>query len=771
MKNYKNWRKTVATTMAFTASVCAFSQEQIDTNDLIDMDLEDLMNMTVSSSSFFNLKSSETPGYIFNLDMQKVYTSQSLIEIANMSMPGVSDGAHPDTRIIGVRGMKTVDNSKTMIMFDGQNLNLRANVGYGVGLSSKLLGDVKSLEVSLGPNAIVHGSGAISGYINMVPKNGFDNSGIFVNVAKEFEKNAENQKNGISKTEIGYGFGSATRNAYLYAGYYFSNGWQADTDTILVKDKKIAVNNVNGNTRRANLRFSAHTNFDGFGLNFGYMQNYLNGNSSKGVEQNVFQRQFNASLKYNKDITDYENVELRFNNELSDLGRIQSELAGGAESHIEGKIIAKSTRFTNNSLAVGALFGARKFYTGKFYFGNDIDPVSVSDKAWMRDPMTDDAYVDENGNKNNPKYLWACGQMPKGSWNEFAIFAEDIYKLNDKLVVALGLRYDRFSVEDFDDVQSNFAPRLAFSYLINDNHVVKASYQQGFRTMDFYNLGQTIYQKVANVSFALRKADSNYKTYYFDVTPEKLHSIELNYMGEYLDKALKLEANAYFNTYENTIDFYNLVSWDSNKYLEDDSYRGDYTAIGEKYFNATERENFMINNVSNSHKTKKNQTKTFGAYVNNSENVQILGGELIATYNASTNTFVRASYSLSKSLTDSYADNAQHPTQMFKLDATQYLFARKLMLNAQFEFEPALEDNDKNHENYHDVYFESRTMLDGAIAYRINDAVSLQASVNNILGEDRPGITYKPDAKNNYTELTNMGCNERRYWLSIKVNM
>ncbi|MBR6251631.1 MAG: TonB-dependent receptor [Bacteroidales bacterium] len=741
--------------------------------DLFALDLEDLMNTAITSSSFFTLSPKETPGYIYSKDMREVHGQRSLIEIANMSMPGVSDGAHPDTRIIGVRGMKTVDNSKTMVMFDGQNLNLRSNVGYGVGLSSKLLGDVKTLEVSLGPNAIVHGSGAISGYINMVPKNGYNDKGFYATVEKEYEENAQNMMSGISRAEVGYGFGSEKRNAYIYAGYYFSNGWQADSNLVASKlnSDKLAARNVNG-TKRANMRFSAHTNFDGFGLNLGYMQNYLAGYDSKANEQDAFQRQFNASLKYNKDITDYENVEVRFNNELSDLGRIKGDvLAGGAESHLEGKIIAKTTRFANNSLAVGALFGARRFYAGKFYFGHDVDPIGA-EPQYKKDPTTGNSYQNEKG-KPDAAYLWANGQMPQGTWNEFAIFAEDIYKFNEQLIVALGLRYDRYTVKDFDDVQSNFAPRLALSYLVNDNHVVKASYQQGFRTFDFYTLGQTVYQKSSEISYTLTKNGGEYGSYYFDVTPEKLHSFELNYMGEYLDKALKLEANAFYNKYENTIDFYTLVSWDSNKYLENsdeyvENYRGDYNVIGQKYFNAYEQENFMYNYVSSSHKTRKNQTKTFGAYVNNSEDIKIVGGELIATYNAPTNTLVRASYSLSKSLTDSYADNSQHPSQMLKLDATQYLFGRKLMLNAQFEFEPALEDNEKNHENYHDVYFESRTMLDGTIAYRLTSAVTLQASVNNILGEDRPGITYKPDMSNNYTELTNMGCNERRYWLSVK---
>lgn len=769
MKTYQNWRKTVAAIvmLSYTANITA--QQQVDTENLVDMDLEDLMNLTVSSSSFFNLKSSETPGYIFNLDQQKIYSQQSLIENVRMLIPGMSDGAHPDTEIVGVRGMKTVDNSKTMIMFDGQSLNLRANVGYGIGLSSKLLGDVKNLEVSLGPNAIVHGSGAISGYLNMVPKNGYDNNGIFINVAKEFEKNADNQKNAISKTELGYGFGNEKRNAYIYAGYYFSNGWTPDscfTTKQLTKD--ILNESKVGNTERANFRLSAHTNFDGLTFNIGYLQNYRSSWSSKATAQNDFTRQMNAKLKYALNIGSFETIEFAISNELTDLGRIQSTQVGGAESHSEGKIIAKTTRFNNNQLAIGALWGVRKFYAGKFYFGHDIDPT-IADNAYVRDPLTGNSYADEKG-KSDANYLWASGQMPNGKWNEFAVFAEDIYKLNDAFVVALGIRFDKFKVKEFDDTQHNIAPRIAFSYIINDQHVVKAAYQQGFRTMDFYNMGQTLYQKVPQVIYALSKADilSNYS---FNIEPEKLHSIELNYIGEFANKILKIEANAYFNIYQNTIDYYPLVSWTSNTYLENNNYIGDYTAIGEKYFTPEQQKYFMTNFVSSSYKKNKNKSTTFGAYVNNSDDIKIVGGEFIANLNTQTDTHVRLSYSLANPITDSYGKTAQYPEHQIKASAMQYLFSKTLMLSAQFEFEPSLKDNEENRVAYHDVYFEPRTLFDATAAYTIKQYVTIAATVNNILGENRPGITYKPDMSNNYVELTNIGSNERRYWLSIKVNI
>lgn len=777
MKTLTALRQRVATILLLLTTVGIMGQQQVDTDDLADLDLEDLMNMTVSSSSFFTLKSSETPGYIYSLDLNKVYSSQSLIENVRMVIPGMYDGAHTDTEVIGVRGMKAVDNSKTMVMFDGQSLNQRANVGYGLGLTSKLIGDVKSVEVCLGPNAIVHGSGAISGYINMTPKNGYDNPGLFANVSKEFEANADNKANFISKIEAGYGFGTSSRNVFVYAGYYNSDGWSPDSSFATSAEyNKARLDTIRvNNTEKPNFRISTHANFDGLTLNVGYMQNYR---SSKLGAQDNFQRQLNAKLKYTLSLGDAESVDFVLADEQSDLGRFSIKkgtadktIAGGAENHVEGKVIFKTTRFNNNSLALGALYGSRNFHAGEFFFGSDFN-YTYNDCSYITDPNTGNSYADSK-NKPDVNYLWASGQMPEGKWKEMAFFAEDIYKMNDNLVMALGLRYDHFKVADFDDNQSNLAPRFAVSYLVNDNHVVKASYQQGFRTMDYYNMGQTKNNKVAVINYRLHHyGDNRYadKTFNIKIEPEKVHSVELNYHGDFASKAVSLDVNAFYNIYKNTIDFIKLSEWTSDSYLADpDNYKGDHTSTGLKYFSAEELSDFMFEYISSTYKRQAGKYNYFGAYVNNGDDIKIIGGEVIATATPTTDTRVNVAYSFAKSLTDSYADISQCPTSQLKASATQFFLNKNLVLNAQFLFEPSLKDNEQNHENYHDVYFTPRTTLDLAAAYTFVKGVTLQFTVNNVTAEERPGITYKPSMKDNYPQLTKLGENERQYWLSLKL--
>lgn len=751
---------------------------QMVVEDVFALDLADLMNTEVQSSSFLTLKAKEAPGFIFSLDMGEQRAQHSLIEIAKMTLPSFSDGSHPDTETFGVRGMKMVDNSKSMVMYDGQNLNMRSNIGYGIGLSSMLLGDVKTLEVSLGPNAIVHGSGAISGYVNMVPKNGYDNGGLSVDVSKEFEHAADNQASAVSRAEVSYGFGSQRRNAFFYAGWYHSDGWTADS-AFQTKRLNAALIGQHpfGDTPKANFRLSANANLDDWSLNAGYMQNSRSSFSSakEATHQTLFTRQFNARLKWSRDLSDHEHLTVAVSNELTDLGRHAASLAGGSESHIEAKVVATTKRWDNNQLAVGGLAGWRKFRAGEFFFGHDIDPAESPDASYERNAEDGNYFqiIDSQTGKkrSDPAHLWASAMTPNGKWNEFAVFAEDVYKLGDNLVFALGLRFDCFKVKAFDDTQSNLSPRVAASWSIDDANVLKASYQQGFRTADFFNMGQTYWQKTPQVEHAL-VAGGMANGFKFDVKPEKLHSFEVNYHGDFFSgKVLSVDVNAFFNRYKDMIDFTTLCNWNSDDYLADKGYVGDYTPTGKAYFTAEQRKVFMPNFLSKSYLKNPGRKNSFSAYVNSCEDIDIVGGEVIATASLPSATKVTAAYSVAKSTTSSYADKSLAPTHQLKAGATQNLFADRLIISAQLLWEPAVEDNDKNRMNYMDVYFDPRTLLDAKVSYAVADHFRIYVSANNLLGEDRPCVTFKPDAENNYPELTNLGCGERRFWVGVRVDL
>ncbi len=798
-----------------TTEAAVGSNDELDAQmvveDLFALDLEDIMNTQVQSSSFLTLTAKEAPGYTFTFDLGDQVSQQSLIDIIKMVIPGYSDGSHTDTEIFGVRGMKVVDNSKSIVMYDGQNLNLRSNVGYGVGLNSMLLGDVKGLEVSLGPNAIVHGSGAISGYINMLPKNGFDNQGFYVNVNKEFERNAENQGTGISKAEIGYGFGTKRRNAYFYAGWYHSKGWSADSaffcnteaDKYNISIADALADMPYGSTPRANFRISGNGNFDDFNLQVAYTQasrtSYLYSKGEYSQQEN-FTRQMNSRLKWSHDFNENEHLTASVSNELTDLGRIKNGLLeGGCESHIEGKIVAMTKRIANNQLAIGGLIGGRKFHHRDYYFGHDV-PYTLTDnknnyifdnstKDGMQiqdtDPETGEPLVDSKGKPimiYDPSKEIMSGQMPNGKWNEWAVFLEDIYKIQDKVVIALGLRYDVFKVKEFDDTQSNLSPRVGLSWIVNPSHVIKASYQQGFRTMDYYNYSQTFYQKNALMQYCFSKSDEvdSSTPYKFKIEPEQLHSFELNYHGDFCQKIITLDANIFFNRYKKTIDYIRLVNWDgkkSNNYTGEDKidagdYYGDYTITGNKYFTPAQQKAigqyyFMTTTKYN----KGGSDSNFGAYVNNGEDIDIYGGEIIASVSLPSNTDVRIAYSIAESSTDSYANTSIAPEMSIKAGFMQRMCKDKLLVSAQYLWEPAIEDNEQNAKNYNPVYFDSRNLLDATIAFNPIKPLQIYVMANNLLGETRPALTYKPDPSNNYPQLTQLGCGERRYWVGVKINL
>ena len=88
---------------------------------------------------------------------------------------------------------------------------------------------------------------------------------------------------------------------------------------------------------------------------------------------------------------------------------------------------------------------------------------------------------------------------------------------------------------------------------------------------------------------------------------------------------------------------------------------------------------------------KKGKDGNFSAYANNGEDIDIAGFEVIASVSLPTNTNARISYSFASSSTDSYADASIAPKQSIKLGAMQKFFEGKLLVSAQYLWEPSIE--------------------------------------------------------------------------------
>ena len=105
-------------------------------------------------------------------------------------------------------------------MLDGADLNQKRNYGYSTELNAPFLLDIDRIEFVQGPGSTVHGSGAINGFMNIIPKNGANYPGLDVRLEGGYPDEE-------GKIEIGYGKKySETTNLYIYGGYVQSAGFE-----------------------------------------------------------------------------------------------------------------------------------------------------------------------------------------------------------------------------------------------------------------------------------------------------------------------------------------------------------------------------------------------------------------------------------------------------------------------------------------------------------------------------------------------------------------
>ena len=149
---------------------------------LLDLSLEELVNVSLTSSGLFAMDWDKSPGIYYVADKEKLdtYGIRSIGEYLDRMIPGVSTATHGNQgTLVGVRGILTDTNSKTLLLRDNLNLNTRNLTGInGSKLSSPLLGDIDRVEVALGPSAMRHGSGAINGSINIISSTGESKEGL-----------------------------------------------------------------------------------------------------------------------------------------------------------------------------------------------------------------------------------------------------------------------------------------------------------------------------------------------------------------------------------------------------------------------------------------------------------------------------------------------------------------------------------------------------------------------------------------------------------------
>lgn len=688
------------------APVASPGKDRLDT--LLGMDLEELANTQISSSGFFDMDASMSPGtqYVLDIEDAKRYASvRTLADLLDNNAMGINISRHEqDAALIGVRGMMIDNNAKTPVMLDGQLLSQRVHFGYSAGLESPLIGDLQSAEVSLSPNAIVMGGGAINGYINLIPKNGSDNPGAFTNYeygVKELSHTAE--------TGYGYSYGPQ-KNVFVYAGVTTAEGFRPDTawgETLIVPGESnglpmdLAYGKVGG-YGETGYRLSSYWNHNDFSLNMFFDK--IAPQTGSPARHEYFEHVMTGmSPKYTYHINDQQSLEFIGAAEVQDFSfsNFNAFTAsptyakdGGSETHLEGKTIYRTTAIKSHSIALGSALGRRMFFDQQHLLGGS-------------DPTGSDESLDF-------------------SWKEGALFAEDVMSLTDKLQLTLGMRYDvvhygTYQGTPFDE-EDHVSPKAALAYKISDTSTVKGSYEHGFRYPDaVYHTWGPFWDNIAPGAGVRLHS-------------ETVDSYEVNLHKDFKEQKLSTDASAYYNEYTDALMWNDMSDGNGDGYVPNAIAAQAVASRG-----------------------------WFGEFVNANKPFKTTGGELRSVWYAGRNTDVRVGYTYTHILQAPSLEQYRFPKHLFKGGIRQYFMDRKLALDINGTL---TDDFDTVHLGYNPVFESTRFVLDAALSYEITENVVAKLMAENLLGENVPSVSNQP----NVLQKGVLGEDARTYYLQLQTH-
>jgi outer membrane receptor protein involved in Fe transport len=502
--------------------------------ELEDLSLVELLDVEVTGAGFFALPAEKAPNVSYRLEA-KTFSKlpvRTLAQLLDLSVPGLVVGNNRFFGpIIAQRGALTDSNAKTVVMLDGHNLNQRFDYGYNLALALPLLGDLRAVEVVQGPGSILHGSGSITGFVNMLPKTGRSNPGLELTT----ELGPFDDANTV---EAGYGVSygpSAANDLYVYGGMARAGGFEPNAHSW---NQGRGIDESTNTQGRLQPSSKATVNWQHGGLRV--KAQYLDVWSSHGVgvsgeEPTGWHEGYlairpeyvlNLAPKHDLDIiagavlhesgfTELDERRLVPNQLVTtEPGETQRSLPHTQrESHYLGRVVYKVQALNGHKIAVGGEMGTREF---------------TGNKAWFHP-------VERNLAFNS-----------KSRWNEFSAFGEDVIEWGD-LLAAVGLRYDvidflggYFVAHDrYDrtarDQVSALSPRVSVAYEFITGLSARIAYQRGFRAADASNLQENRRLTGPNNSKWTPVGEVGGPTWTAPpavVAPETVDSIDLNIHGQ-----------------------------------------------------------------------------------------------------------------------------------------------------------------------------------------------------------------------------------------------
>lgn len=156
--------------------------DQDSTNALMDMSIEELMNIEITTVSRRSQKISEVASAAFVITQDDIRRSgaTSIPEALRMA-PGVQVARMgTDKWAISIRGFNGRLANKLQVLVDGRSVYNPLMAGVQWEQLDTLMEDIDRIEVIRGPSAAVWGANAVNGVINIITKKAAETQGLFL---------------------------------------------------------------------------------------------------------------------------------------------------------------------------------------------------------------------------------------------------------------------------------------------------------------------------------------------------------------------------------------------------------------------------------------------------------------------------------------------------------------------------------------------------------------------------------------------------------------
>jgi outer membrane receptor protein involved in Fe transport len=508
--------------------------------DLESLSLEDLLNVEISVASNVISDKDKQPVSITTITRRQLELcgARTLADALMMFVPGFFVTEDQDDVILAFRGLAPDNNSKVMLLINGQNMNTEFFWGppYAI-LTASNYTFIERVEVIRGPGSVTLGQGALLGVINIVTAKGADLKGD-ATIALDASASAglDNFLLGqvMGRAKIGEAKAAFTISRGSYGGQIYRNEGNATRS-----NDGFAGGTVFGMGHRLkrNDNLFAHANIEYKGLEI----NALYADNQKDLynfyrDREVFGQSLTSiNISYKHEFS--KDVALKtsgsfIQDDIRLLSLTGTTMGGTREDRFgAAAILTVDNLFKGNKLAVGVEY--RRFEMGKENrFGNNF----IANVIGAFDPKT------------------ANRDLTMGyrfDIDVISAFIEDFYSVTEQ--------FDLFAAARFDSHTgwgTNISPRVGALFAANKDLRFRLSYQMGFRggvglaySGGYRNDGYLRSSNLQNIEAARIPGEENRPI----VRPEIMNSIEFAVNAQIVP-GLRLDAVGFYNLVNSILD-------------------------------------------------------------------------------------------------------------------------------------------------------------------------------------------------------------------------